>query len=375
MARWILLPKLGTNMESARVVHWLRAEGDAVEAGTPLVDVDTDKATFTLESEAAGTLRAIQVREGETVLVNDPLGAVVAAGEDGAGLVPPRRAAETGGGYLDRVRSAWRKAAPGVVRGPRVAMAPAARSLAARAGLPEGALEWLWDGSRVLSTEELERLLELPRAGIYGAGLGSKQILEALRSRPAFLPVVFADDDPELAGQSVGGFPVLPGIDGLRAALDEGRLGAVFLSFHSEYRRKAYLRLAEAGVPMPPLVDARAMLGHRVELGAGCLVEAGAVLGPAIRVGEGAIVDVGVVAAHDCAIGAHVHLSPGAHLSGAVELAENVLVGVGASINGSVRIGRNSIVAPGSAVMNDVPADVVVMGVPAAVVGESRRGA
>jgi sugar O-acyltransferase (sialic acid O-acetyltransferase NeuD family) len=375
MARWILLPKLGTNMESARVVRWLKAEGEAVEAGTPLVDVETDKATFTLESEAAGRLAAVQAREGDTVLVNDPVAAVLGPGEDGAGLVPPARAQQTGGDYLQRVRSAWRKAVPELGRAARLSMAPAARTLAREAGLSPEALEWIWNETRVLSAEELARLLDLPRAAIYGAGLGGKQILEVLRSRPQFLPVAFADDDRELAGTQVGGLPVLAGAEGLREKLRAGEIAAVFLSFHSEVRRPVYLRLKELGVPMPALVDGRAALGRGVVLGDGCLVEAGTVLGPATRVGENAIVDIGVVAAHDCTIGPHCHLSPGAHLSGAVELEENVLVGVGASLNSSVRVGRNSIIAPGSAVMNDVPPDVVVMGVPAAVVGESRRGA
>jgi maltose O-acetyltransferase len=52
-----------------------------------------------------------------------------------------------------------------------------------------------------------------------------------------------------------------------------------------------------------------------------------------------------------------------------------VLVGVGAAINSTVTVGRNVIITPGAAVMNDVPDDVVVGGVPAKVLGQSRRGA
>lgn len=60
-------------MENAVVLAWLKREGDAVEQGTPLVEVETDKATFVVEAEVAGTLAALQVKEGETVLVRDPL--------------------------------------------------------------------------------------------------------------------------------------------------------------------------------------------------------------------------------------------------------------------------------------------------------------
>jgi acetyltransferase-like isoleucine patch superfamily enzyme len=92
-------------------------------------------------------------------------------------------------------------------------------------------------------------------------------------------------------------------------------------------------------------------------------------------VGEGTIVDVGAVVAHDCYLGAFSHLSPGACLSGVVHLTENVMVGVGAALNSHVTVGRNTIIAAGAAVMNDVPDDVVVSGVPAKVIGRSRRGA
>jgi len=116
------------------------------------------------------------------------------------------------------------------------------------------------------------------------------------------------------------------------------------------------------------------MVGMDVEIGPGALIEAGAIVGPGTIIGEGAIVDVGAVVAHDCFLGAFSHLSPGCRLSGVVNLVENVMVGVGAAINSTVTIGRNVIVAPGAAVMNDVPDDAVVSGVPAKVIGQSRRG-
>lgn len=49
-------------------------------------------------------------------------------------------------------------------------------------------------------------------------------------------------------------------------------------------------------------------------------------------------------------------------------------MGVGAALNSTVTIGRNVIITPGVGVMNDMPDDVVVGGVPARVIGASRRG-
>ena len=52
-------------MESGTIVKWLKAEGDAVEKGEPLYELDTEKVTQEVEAEASGVLLKIAVSEGE----------------------------------------------------------------------------------------------------------------------------------------------------------------------------------------------------------------------------------------------------------------------------------------------------------------------
>src|SRR6266704_4133985 len=73
MATEVKLPRLGQGMESGTIVKWLKSEGDKVEKGEPLYEVDTDKATQEVEAEAAGVLLKIAVAEGEV-----PVGTTVA---------------------------------------------------------------------------------------------------------------------------------------------------------------------------------------------------------------------------------------------------------------------------------------------------------
>ena len=73
MANEVKLPRLGQGMESGTIVRWLKAEGDRVEKGEPLYEVDTDKATQEVEAEASGVLLTIAVAEGEV-----PVGQTVA---------------------------------------------------------------------------------------------------------------------------------------------------------------------------------------------------------------------------------------------------------------------------------------------------------
>ena len=53
MANEVKLPRLGQGMESGTIVRWLKGEGDAVEKGEPLYELDTDKVTQEVEAEAS----------------------------------------------------------------------------------------------------------------------------------------------------------------------------------------------------------------------------------------------------------------------------------------------------------------------------------
>ena len=79
MSSEVKLPRLGQGMEAGTIVKWLKAEGDRVEKGEPLFEVDTDKATQEVEAEASGVLLRIAVESGEV-----PVGQTIALiGEEG----------------------------------------------------------------------------------------------------------------------------------------------------------------------------------------------------------------------------------------------------------------------------------------------------
>src|SRR5213596_3450746 len=79
MASEVKLPRLGQGMESGTIVKWLKGEGERVEKGEPLYELDTDKVTQEVEAEASGVLLKIAVNEGEV-----PVGRTIAViGEQG----------------------------------------------------------------------------------------------------------------------------------------------------------------------------------------------------------------------------------------------------------------------------------------------------
>src|SRR5213082_1661533 len=98
MATEVKLPRLGQGMESGTIVKWLKSEGDNVEKGEPLYELDTDKVTQEVEADASGVLLKIAVAEGEV-----EVGKTIAViGEEGE-AVPEEKPSSDGGKAAQKV--------------------------------------------------------------------------------------------------------------------------------------------------------------------------------------------------------------------------------------------------------------------------------
>lgn len=82
MATEIRMPALGQTSDELRILRWLKAEGEAVKAGEPLLEVETDKATLEIEAAVAGMLLKIVCPEGESAEAGTVIAYVGKAGEE-----------------------------------------------------------------------------------------------------------------------------------------------------------------------------------------------------------------------------------------------------------------------------------------------------
>ncbi len=153
----ILMPALSPTMTEGNLARWLKAEGDAVEAGDVIAEIETDKATMEVEAVDEGVLGKIVVPEGsEGVAVNAVIGVLLAEGEDAAaiGETPapaqePAPAAEPEPQPTAAPPPAAAPAAPGE----RIAASPLARRMAAQAGLDLAALSGSGTGGRIVKAD------------------------------------------------------------------------------------------------------------------------------------------------------------------------------------------------------------------------------
>jgi pyruvate dehydrogenase E2 component (dihydrolipoamide acetyltransferase) len=171
MATEVKLPRLGQGMEAGTIVKWLKSEGDQVEKGEPLYELDTDKVTQEVEAEASGVLLKIAIAEGEV-----EVGKTIAfIGEEGETVEAPAED-RADGDAARQVREARERAsaerepeaAPTQIAEParadgRVKASPLARRIARERGIDLAAVAGTGPEGRVVA-EDVERAVAAPAA-------------------------------------------------------------------------------------------------------------------------------------------------------------------------------------------------------------------
>jgi pyruvate dehydrogenase E2 component (dihydrolipoamide acetyltransferase) len=157
----IVMPRLSDTMEEGTILRWLKGDGDEVARGEELVEIETDKATMTYESDQAGVLETIAA-EGDTLAVGAVIARVGPASTDGG--APASATAQAVAGAVD---SAPATPAPEDTRAPEV-KAPA--TVTADTGGADG-------GGRVKASPLARRVARergIDLQGVAGSGPGGR---------------------------------------------------------------------------------------------------------------------------------------------------------------------------------------------------------
>lgn len=85
----VIMPALGVAQEKGTLIRWLKAEGEAVAKGEPLMEIETDKATVEIEAPAAGILAGVSAFPGDEVPVGNRIAVILAPGEAGPAASVP----------------------------------------------------------------------------------------------------------------------------------------------------------------------------------------------------------------------------------------------------------------------------------------------
>lgn len=164
----ILMPQAGNTMEEGILVSWKVSEGDGIQVGQILCEIETDKATIEYESPDAGRLARIVARQGDTVPIKQPIallaendadadaylaamgtGATVTAAGSGTAA-----AASSAEGVAVAAESRVASGPPPVTAEGRIKASPAARKIASERGIDLASLgAGSGPGGRILSSD------------------------------------------------------------------------------------------------------------------------------------------------------------------------------------------------------------------------------
>ena len=81
MAKLIVMPKLSDTMEEGAIANWLKKEGEAIDEGQDLVEIETDKATMAFASSAEGIVLKILEQPGKALKLGAPICVIGNKGE------------------------------------------------------------------------------------------------------------------------------------------------------------------------------------------------------------------------------------------------------------------------------------------------------
>lgn len=120
-------------------------------------------------------------------------------------------------------------------------------------------------------------------------------------------------------------------------------------------------------------IEPGAVIRKGAKIGRDCIIMMGAVINVGAEIGERTMVDMNAVIGARAIVGKDCHVGAGAVLAGVLEppskkpvtIEDNVLIGANAVILEGVTIGKGSVAAAGAVVLEDVPSDYIVAGVPA----------
>jgi pyruvate dehydrogenase E2 component (dihydrolipoamide acetyltransferase) len=151
----VKLPRLGQGMESGTIVKWLKSEGEAVQKGEALYELDTDKVTQEVEAEATGVLLKIAVAEGE-VPVGETIAFIGKEGETVEVTAPAPKAKPKTEKKLEEPKPEREQAPPSSSTNGRIKASPLARRIARERGIELESLRGTGPDGRIVA-EDVER--------------------------------------------------------------------------------------------------------------------------------------------------------------------------------------------------------------------------
>jgi len=207
------------------------------------------------------------------------------------------------------------------------------------------------------------------KALIIGAGSYGEVMLTYLEEA-GYEIVGFIDDDVSKIGQTIHGIPVVGSFDDIVSRSFFIDFDVAFCSIGNNKTRVSYLSgLRMLGYETPNFIHHSAQITKDTSIGKGCYIFPNSTIMPHAQIEDFTIISIGSSIAHHTIIKKGSLISSGVSIGAYVTVGEQSIVGIGATVkSGPIKISDNALIGAGSVIINDVPANAVVVGNPGKII-------
>lgn len=349
----IKMPRLTNNDDVVSLQKWYVKNGDFVEKGQPIADLETAKKAEDLLAETAGYI-VLAVLEGDEVAVGETIGMICDAP---AAVADLQKKEPLPGEEAEERPALITKKAEALIEKYQIDR----KSLPPKRAIREKEILAILEGKR-------PRQSNANALTIVCGGNIARMCIDTIRQMGGYRLAGYTDIYAK-PGSTLMGVSCIGDIDALEEMGRKGCRTAVnafggLVSSNTDplffARKELYFAIKEKGFFMPNLIHPKASVEISASMGEGNLIFSGAYVGSETIIGDDCIINTGAIVSHNCKISSHCRISPGAVLAGDVSVGENSIIGMGVTIYMGVTIGENVIIYNGKDIFSDVPDNTVV---------------
>ncbi len=205
---------------------------------------------------------------------------------------------------------------------------------------------------------------------VIGSSGHASTVLEAIELQGEYR-VLGLLDSFEQKGKEKHGYPVIGAAEEAAELAKAYACTSFFIAIGDNWKRWGMAsKLMESlpSIEFATAVHPSVLISKTARVAHGCFLMAGVIVCANARIGRGCIVNTASTVNHDCMLADYASLSAGVHLGGACAIGIRSSVGLGSTVREKRLIGRDTVIGAGAVVLDDMPDEVVVYGVPAKVI-------
>ena len=208
----------------------------------------------------------------------------------------------------------------------------------------------------------------LKKIAVFGAGgfgLEVAMLIEQINEISHEWELIGFFDDGKPEGKIINGYRVLGGIDKLNEW--NSNLFLILALGKPKNKKSILTKIRNKKISYPVLIHPSVIMGNKdyLIIGEGSIICAGTIITTNISIGRHVILNLSCTVGHETEIGDFSSFMPTCNISGEVNIGEDNFWGTGAKIINRKVVGNNVVVGAGSVVIDDIPDNVLIAGVPA----------